>query len=781
MSAKRLCLLLVTLLPFPHPAHAQLGRPEPEPLVDQVRRSLDRGVEFLRKVGKEQGHWEIDVVVNSHPGANTSMALLALLNAGVPPEDELIQRGLRHLRTVEPRQTYVVGLQTMAFAEAGQPEDWQRIQRNVDWLLAARVYRGKEFTGWSYTQRSNDKGADNSNTQYALLGLHAGKQAGARIDKQVWEEIRDFYLRTQKGAGWDYSAGFTSPITLTMTTAGFCGLHIAGMELSEGQQRLNPITGVAEHCGQYKENEAVQLAQKWIGDHFRLRGVRSYVFYNLYGIERAGRLSGQRFFGEHDWYRHGCEYLVEIQRENGAWFLPSQGFDSFPVVSTSFALLFLSKGRTPVLISKLVHGPRDNPGTGWNNKHHDARNVVAFASQELFKRQPLAWQVFDARRVRSDTLADRLTLVGDLLQSPIVYFNGHDEPRFTGAEEDMLQRYVEEGGFIFAEACCGKPEFDRGFRALMRRLFPDNELKPLLADHPIWQAHFLVPPDAFPLEGVEIGCKTMIVYSPRPISGWWEENLRDQGKGQLAFRLAGNLIAYATGLETPKPRLTKVEVKDIRDDARDMPRGYLKVAQLIHGAESKPAPRAMRNLMLHLREDVKLDVVPHTEDLRPSHRDLLNFKFMYMHGRQRFNLTEPDLKNLRANLQTGGLLFADACCGKREFDASFRAMIHQLFPDRELEMIPLTDELYSADLNGEPIAKVRCRRERADGQGAEAEMRDVAPYLEGIKINDRWVVIYSKYDIGCALEKHQSAGCLGHDYDSAARLGRAVVLYALMR
>lgn len=36
-----------------------------------------------------------------------------------------------------------------------------------------------------------------------------------------------------------------------------------------------------------------------------------------------------------------------------------------------------------------------------------------------------------------------------------------------------MRGYVERGGFIFAEACCGRAEFDRGFRALVRELFPD--------------------------------------------------------------------------------------------------------------------------------------------------------------------------------------------------------------------------------------------------------------------------------------------------------------------
>ena len=51
--------------------------------------------------------------------------------------------------------------------------------------------------------------------------------------------------------------------------------------------------------------------------------------------------------------------------------------------------------------------------------------------------------------------------------------------------------------------------------------------------------------------------------------------------------------------------------------------------------------------------------------------------------------------------------------------------------------------------------------------------------LEGVKYKNRWVVIYSRFDIGCALEKHQSSDCVGYDPESAYRLAAAVVLYAL--
>src|SRR5947209_4870767 len=141
----------------------------------------------------------------------------------------MIRKGLAYLRRLDADKVYVRALQTMVYVEAGQNEDRERIQRNVDWLIGARVVVGGELRGWSYTNAPTQQ-ADNSNTQYAMLGLHAGHTAGARIDRAVWESIRHFYISTQKeDGGWIYDRRFGNVPTLTMTTAGLCGLLISGM------------------------------------------------------------------------------------------------------------------------------------------------------------------------------------------------------------------------------------------------------------------------------------------------------------------------------------------------------------------------------------------------------------------------------------------------------------------------------------------------------------------------------------------------------------------------
>lgn len=816
-------LVCGVLLVFPNPTTAQPPAPKPaakpdDELVEKVRKAIEKGVRYLEKNQSPQGNWEGIILgfFADMDGGMTGVVTLALLNCGLKPEEKSVARALDYLRTLPPKKTYVVGLQTLVFAEARQAKDLPLIQRNADWLVDHAIgLKAGRLEGWSYPGNSF---ADNSNTQYALLGLYAAKQSGAKIDDAVWKGIQEFYNRTQMKASntagfWKYhNSNFDNEPSFTMSVAGVCGLVIAAMGLDQSEQQLDEKTGVAANCGLYSENTAAARGMNWIAANFTFEQGGKSVFYNIYGLERLGRLTGQRFVGKYDWYREGCELLVRWQDPQDGAIARGKGIDSATILSTSFGLLFLSKGRTPVLVSKFAWGDFQDNGQGtfrergpgdaeglvnWNRKHNDCRHLVEYASKELFKGTPLAWQVYDVRRQDISTDAKLLGEVGTLLQSPVLYLNGHGRIVLTGAQEQLLQKYVEEGGFIVAEACCGDAEFAKSFRALMKKLFPTSDLRKLPPEHAVWRSFHEVSPDDFKdLEGLERGCRTVCVFSPSPLAGFWEEHrfMPEKGKpaknrGERAFRLAGNIIAYATGLELPKPRLTRQTVIDPNAADKSAPRSYFKPAQLAIG-EANPAPAAMRNLMGYLRDNARIDVVlesdPKQYEVSPSDdRKLFGFKFFYLHGKKKFTLDEFAIENLQSALQTGGLLFADASCNGyeawKEYDKSFREMCKKLFPDSKLELIPADDPLYSAKMGGAALTSVRCRREKPDGTGPEPELRSYSPHLEGIKIDGRWAVIYSKYDLGCALEGHKASDCLGHDKESATKLAAAVVLYSLKR
>ena len=124
---------------------------------------------------------------------------------------------------------------------------------------------------------------------------------------------------------------------------------------------------------------------------------------------------------------------------------------------------------------------------------------------------------------------------------------------------------------------------------------------------------------------------------------------------------------------------------------------------------------------------------------------------------------------------------ADACCGARQFDSAFRGFMRDLYPDRKLERIPHDHDLFtSEDLHD--LRKVE-RRVAVQGENATIEGGVVRgePFLEGIKIDGRYVVIYSKHDISCALERQASIACAGYVTDDAVRISVNILLYSMLR
>jgi Domain of unknown function (DUF4159) len=791
-------LLLVFVL-----AGGVQAQEQPEPLVTKVKASISKGVAFLVSPNQQRadGSWETtvdDQKTNFH-GGSTALCVLALLNCeGVLDDPDLekkrkksIAAGLNNLRRIQSSTVYVRALQTMAFAEA--KSDLPLIKANVEWLIKARAFRNGEFIGWDYHSRPNAAATDASNSQYAMLALWYARQAGVEIPREVWESIHDYYRRTQNNRDgyWIYSSyygeGMKKP-SVTMTIAGLCGLQIAGMELNGGREQWQQ-GGKCKNCGVYGDNLAIAHALQWLTKNFTV-DLPERAYYHLYGLERAGRLTGLRFFGEHDWYREGCEYLVRKQEPaTGAW-KTHGGWDRWPHVNTSFALLFLSKGRTPVLISKLVHGnwPRREDDLDWNNDRNDLRHLTEYLAKEdkLFGKKPLAWQTYDMMRAlyaRSDSPGkdDESAIVADMRQAPILYITGHESPllRIQERETTLIKRYIENGGFLFAEACCADADFDKGIKQWVKANWPGHELKYLEATHPVWGCYNTVPAgDPYKLMGLQVGCRTIMLYSPQDLSCHWESNRYQGGPSQRAFELGANIVAYATGRIPPQPRLTPIEIAgDVKATKEPRARGAFQVGQIYHQGDWQPAPNAMTNLMEHVHKVTGLDVMLITEKILLFDRSVIHAKFLYMHGRERFVVKTEHLEHLRFTLENGGLLLADACCGNETFDESFRKFAQELFPKGKLVRVPADakerDPLFGADLNGEVLsaAKIRCRTK------ANERMLPMEPFLEGIKVDGRWVVLYSKYDLGCALERNTSADCVGYDHASALRIATAAVRY----
>ena len=762
--------------------------------------SIEKGKRFLLKQQRGDGSWHGEGGSDPWTIGITSLVLMSLINTGMTAADNEVQRGLEWLRKEDPDDTYQISLmiQALAAAKDTRRDDKARVLGLVRKLEETQTRGGPNDGSWSYGRRLPNLGGDRSNAQFAVLGLREAQEMGVPVSLDVWRRARNHWINGQNADGsWGYGGG--APGSGSMTVAGIATVVITEGMLHAEQKELKP-NGEPICCNDPPPEKALEDACRWLGNNFAVGhnpGPGQWLLYYLYGLERAGRFSGRRFFinsrGErHDWYREGAELLVAHQNKlTGAW-RGEGGQENDTVLASSFALMFLSKGLAPVLINKLQYGPRIPngrwiAGNDWNRHHNDVRNLTQLISNLDKWPRLLTWQVVDIAHAG----------VGDLMQAPILFLHGTETPQFTPEDVALLREYVLQGGFIFAVNGCKSAAFGEGFRDLIRQMYPPSEaqLRLLDATHPVFRSEYpLIDKEtgkpAAELWGVDIGCRTSIMYSPDDISCLWDKwtsfdvSRRPKELNQMitkSTRVGVNVVAYVTGREL----MNKIDRQELvmQDAGVDkIERDLLQLAKIRYTGDWDAAPQALRNLLLALNRTVGLSASTRQRDLPLVDPNLFNYPIAYMHGRHDFSLSKTEQDRLRNFIAQGGVLFSDSCCGVAPYDKSFRKMIEEVFPDTPLKRIPIDHELFTSK-NGHDLKSVKRREPEVDrGEAAlQVSVRTVEPYLEGIEVGGRYVVIYSKYDISCALERQASVACTGYIHEDAVRIGTNIILYFMLQ
>lgn len=285
-----------------------------------------------------------------------------------------------------------------------KPADLDWIREMVNWLAdqqkAANTTRNPQSNhkdgAWRYPGPAQDGSlVDNSNTQYAVLGLKAASRMGVHIkNPKVWEQVCEYYIRTQdpkgpkvkrnppaqdpktgkyhfpesyrKDPGFDYARGWGylpkrdqhHPSTSAMTTSGLAALITAKSELYTA--KILPKNKKLEE----KIDKSINDGIAWLTHYFTVEGNIDkqkrgfgWDYYYLYGLERVGVLAQLEFFGKHPWYILGAKLLVSSQSRDGRWAAGNTPGDANNLADTAFALLFLKRATTPVQVPLKVPRP----------------------------------------------------------------------------------------------------------------------------------------------------------------------------------------------------------------------------------------------------------------------------------------------------------------------------------------------------------------------------------------------------------------------------------------
>jgi hypothetical protein len=140
--------------------------------------------------------------------------------------------------------------------------------------------------------------------------------------------------------------------------------------------------------------------------------------------------------------------------------------------------------------------------------------------------------------------------------------------------------------------------------------------------------------------------------------------------------------------------------------------------------------------------------------------------FLYMTGHGNVQLTPDELERLRSHLLAGGFLWADDCYG---MDESFRRMVRELFPERELALLPLDHEIYRSFYALDGLPKIH----EHDGK---------PPQGFGVSDGGRLMIFYTyETDIGDGLEDADVHNDPPEKREQAMRMAVNVLYYALTR
>jgi len=374
----------------------------------------------------------------------------------------------------------------------------------------------------------------------------------------------------------------------------------------------------------------------------------------------------------------------------------------------------------------------------------------------------------------------------DPRELPGLLFAGHNKFELTDEVRQKLARYVMDGGLIIGDACCGWKDFTESFRREMELIFPGRLLRKMLPEDPLFSSYYKMGALTYKkvtdgkesvytedpcLESIDFGCRSGVIFSPCDLTCGWDGHEHPRGTRVVidqARQLGANLVTYLLGTYQLGRFLSSTKVYH---EATAPSRDDFVFAQLIHEGDWDPDPSAVHNLLKHARDNSTLEVKFKRQNVRLTDPKAATYPLLYMTGHREFHWTQEESGRLQRYLAAGGMLLADACCGRMSFDLAFRREIAKVFPDQKLQRLPPDHPLYHCHYD---VSRVDYTPRVREDFGPLA-----TPELEGITADGRLLVAYSRFDLGNGWEQFPHPYSYGLKDASALKIGTNAIVYAI--
>ncbi|MBI5725485.1 MAG: DUF4159 domain-containing protein [Planctomycetes bacterium] len=770
-----------------------------------IEKAIEKGAAWLLKQQQADGSWPEFIVnpenksrpVKTMKTGPTALAIYALIASGMSAKEEKIQKALDWLvkNDVVPAEdapdwTYNKAFCCLAYYAADkqlklkEKKYQKQLESDVKTLYTCQK-NGKYSYYLTNAASASENPYDNLNCQYGVYGVWTGARSGVEVPREYWdaclkhwinEQNRVGYQNVKVDGGWGYWPHMDPDSYPAMTVAGLASLFVCVDFLYADK---------FDKCQATTELVVIKKGLDWMEKNFKGslpdRPMENVQYY-LYGVERVGLAAGYKYFGATDWYKAGTLWLLKMQQSDGRW-RPGMvkrtrddqkckldpDFDS-----TCYALLFLARGRLPVILNRLEYDG------DWNNRPRALANFCRWG--EAVYESEVNWQIITLKSVPEEWH-----------DAPVLVISGSKAPKFSEQDISKLRAYVNQGGMLFGiTECSGTAAFGKGMRELYQRLFPKYELNVCGPSHILNTIQYKLPP-AVRMHELSNGIRPLIIHTDVDLPlAWQRYNVATM---KPSFEAAGNVLMYVTDRQL-KNRGDRVWPIDPAKPAAST----IKAARIRYAGNYDPEPLALQRLsrLMWKNHDMRLDYesvlssasVPAGSptgspaqgpasapaSLSPvtgiSPTDLIaDIKIAFLTGTGAFSLAQVEKDALKKWVDSGGLLFVDAGGGTKAFADSARDLIVELWGADSLLALPLSSPVYQ--MKDMTIEKVKYRRAARVRLGGARE-----PHLQAVLSGDRPKVLFSMEDLTGGLVGYTSYNCDGYECESAFDVMRNVVLYA---
>jgi len=286
-----------------------------------------------------------------------ALVLYTLMHGGVDRKHKVVQDLTAVVRKTPPMRTYQVAMSALALAAVDAKAHRRQLAAYAQFLADTQAENGQWGYGEPYDVKAPEVPADtaggttsntvirrarrprpavgdNSNSQYAALGLWACSRGGFEVEESVVDLAIKWWESSQRPDGsWGYAEGGKFDAVV-----GSYGSMTAG--------GAGSVAILRRMRGRDAKSTSVKNAMAWLSNNWAVdknagapTAQQAWHYYYLYAVERLGDLCATEKIGKWTWYAEGAAFLIKSQ-SGGVWGGPEPRMQ---VADTCFGILFLER------------------------------------------------------------------------------------------------------------------------------------------------------------------------------------------------------------------------------------------------------------------------------------------------------------------------------------------------------------------------------------------------------------------------------------------------------